>query len=55
MIVGMNPIECAAGLKDWKVVFYSCPEEIKPYSLEGKKNDFLSVCIRLALQNLKQF
>lgn len=37
----MNPVECAAGLKDLEVVFYSCPEEIKPYALEGKKNDFL--------------
>lgn len=34
----MNPIGCAAGLKDLEVVFYPCPEEMKPYSLEGKKN-----------------
>lgn len=37
----MNSIGCAAGHKDREVVFYPCPEEIKPYSLEGKKNDFL--------------
>lgn len=41
MMTGMNPIGCAAELRDSWVVFSSYPGHIKLYSLEWKKNDFL--------------